>query len=152
MQDLMIVLRSGLALLPIMGGTAILLIAIQTYKVKQMEAQFADCIVRKGIVHAIEIRGPNQTRPYRHRVVTCSFQNSSDLVEIPYDSGDLEHTQAGDELSIYFYPNGTASVLAYDAGTAKAKLKKQVFAILILCAVLSLLIPAVGLMRMNQIR
>lgn len=152
MQDLMIVLRSGLALLPIMGGTAILLIALQTYKVKQMESQFCDCIVRKGTVHAIEIRGPNQTRPYRHRVVTCSFQNSSDLVEIPYDSEDLTHTKPGDEIPIYFYPNGAATVVAYDAGTAKAKLKKLVFTILILCAVLSFFIPAVGLTVMNQVR
>lgn len=150
MQDLMTILRGGLGLLPIMGGAAILLIAIQTYKVKQMGKQFADCVVRKGVVHEMGIRAPTQTRPYRHCVVVCSFSSGNDLVEIPYDSGDLKDTQGGDEIAIYFYPNGVATVVAYDANTVKKKLRQQVIVILVLCMVLSFFIPAVGLMLMNR--
>lgn len=150
MQDLMMILRGGLGLLPIMGGTAVLLIAIQTYKVKKMGKQFADCVVRKGVVREMGMREPTQQRPYRHCIVKCSFSNGSDLVEIPYDSGDLNHTQVGDEIPMYFYPNGATTVVAYDGDMVKKKLGQQIFIILILCVVLSFFIPVVGLIIKNR--
>lgn len=150
MQNLMMILRGGLGLLPITGSMAVLLIVIQAYKVKKMGKEFADCIVRTGVVQELGIREPTQLRPYRHCIAKCSFQNSSDLVEIPYDSGDLKHTQVGDEITLYFYPNGAATVVGYDEGTVKKKLGQQVITILVLCVVLSFFLPAVGLMIMNR--
>lgn len=150
MQDLAIILKGGLGLLPITGSMAMILIAIQAYKMKKMGKQFADCMVRRGVVHEIGIREPTQLRPYRHCVVKCSFQNGGDLVEIPYDSGDLKDIQAGEVIPLYFYPNGVVTVVAYDEGTVKKKLGQQVIALLVLCAVLSFFIPVVGLLLMNR--
>lgn len=152
MQTLMMVLRGALGLLPILGGTAVVLIAIQAYKVKKLGKQFADCVVRRGIVHKMEIREATQVRPYRHCVVVCSFSGGNDLVEILYDGGELDHIQLGDEIPLYFYPNGAATVVAYDADTVKKKLRKQAITIVVLCAALSFVIPTVGLMVMNLTR
>lgn len=152
MQDFTTILRGALGMLPIVGGTALLLIVILAYKVKKMGEQFADCAVRKGVVHEMAIREPTQARPYRHCVVVCSFSGGNDLVEIPYDSGDLKHTKVGDEIPLYFYPNGAATVVAYDAGTVKKKLRQQVIAIVVLCVVLSFAMPVVGFMMMNLTR
>lgn len=146
----MTILRGGLGGLPIMGVMAILLIGIQVYKVKKMGKQFADCVVRKGVVQEMGIREPTKLRPYRHCAVKCCFQNGSDTVEIPYDSGDLKHTQVGDEIPLYFYPNGAVTVVAYDENTVRKKLKQQVLVILVLCVVLSFFIPVVGLILMKR--
>lgn len=138
------VFRGSLGLLPIIGGVAILLIAIQTYKVKQMGKQFAECVVHKGIVEEMGMREPTKLRPYRHCVVVCRFASGNDVVEIPYESGDLKDTQVGDEIPLYFYENGATTVVAYDNDTVKKKLRQQVIVILVLCIVLSLFIPVVG--------
>lgn len=119
MKDWIIVLNSGLSLLPVIGILAILLIAIQVYKMKKLGKQFADCAVRKGIVQEMGIREPTKLRPYRYCFVKCSFQNSGDLIEIPYDSGDLKQAQAGDEISVYFYANASTMVVALRAHRIK---------------------------------
>lgn len=65
------------------------------------------------------IREPTKLRPYRHCFVKFSFQNSGDLIEIPYDSGDLKQTQANDEISVYFYANGSTMAVALRAHRMK---------------------------------
>lgn len=151
MENTNTLLAGGLALLPILGVVAMVLIGIQFYKLRSMGKQFADCTVRKGIVRELGMREPTKTRPYRHCAVSCSFSGGSDVVEIPYDSGDLNHVQPGDELSVYFYPNGVATVVAYDEQTVWKKFKQYVLLILVLCVVMAFLIPAVGIMTMSRI-
>lgn len=150
MKDWMIVLNGGLALLPVMVIPAILLIAIQVYKLKKMGKQFADCAVRKGIVREMGVCEPTRQRPYRHCFVKCSFQNSGDLIEIPYEGGDLKQTQVGDEIPIYFYTNGATSVVAFDESTVKKKITQQIIIIVVICLVMSFLIPVVGVMIKNK--
>lgn len=144
MQDWMLVFHGGLSLLPIMVIPAILLIAIQVYKLKQLGKQFADCTVRKGIVQEMGVREPTRLRPYRHCFVTCSFQNSSDLIEIPYESGDLNQAKVGDEIPMYFYANGSTTVVAFDENTVTKKIRQQILMVAVFCVVMSFFIPAVG--------
>lgn len=150
MQDLTMILTGGLRSLPMMGGIAVLLIVIQYFNFRKMRDQFADCIMRKGIVQEMGVRAPSKTRPYRHCFVICSFSEGDDLLEIPYESGDLNHIQEGDEISLYFYPNGVSTVVAYDEETTSKKFKQHIIIILILCTILSFLIPTVGVIMMNR--
>lgn len=150
MSNWMMILRGGLGVLPIVGGVALLLIVMQYFSFRKMGKQFSDCVVRKGIVEGMRVQEATRNRPYRHCVVTCSFSGGKDLVAIPYDNGDLKDVQTGDELSLYFYPNGVTTVVAYDEETTKKKFKQQVLRIGILCVILAFFIPAVGMLLMNK--
>lgn len=150
MENLMMILTGGLRILPLSGGLAIFIIVILYFNLRKMGNQFSDCIVRNGIVQEMGVRQPSKTHPYRHLYVICSFSNGNDFLEIPYESGDLKNTQKGDEIPLYFYPNGLVTVVGYDKETTKKKFKQQVIIILILIVVLSFLIPTIGLMAMDR--
>lgn len=137
-------LKASLALLPITGCVAVLLIVIQYRNLRKMKNQFSACTVRRGIVQELGVRAPTKMRPYQHFSVICAFPNGNDLLEIPYESGDLNQVVPGDEIPLYIYPNGVAAVVAYDEETTKKKFRQRVIIILALCAVLSFAIPAVG--------
>lgn len=150
MQVFVTSMKNGLLWLLLMGGFAALMMIIQYFNFRKMKNQFSDCILRKGVVQEMGVRAPTKNRPYQHCYVICSFSNGRDLVEIPYESGDLNHVRTGDEIPIYFYPNGAATVVAYNDETIKKKFRQHVIVILILFAVLSFFIPAVGSAILNR--
>lgn len=145
------ILAGGLSIAPVMMCLAALMIMVLYYKLQQMRKQFSDCIVRKGEILEMGIREPTKVRPYRHCYVICRFANSNDSVEIAYDGGDLDHLQVGDELPLYFYSNGVATVVAYNDENTKKKFKQQAMMILVLFAILCFFIPALGHIAMNRL-
>lgn len=144
MQDFMMYFSAGLRLLPFMGIIGLFLIVFQYFNLRRLKDQFLSCTARKAIVQEMGIREPTRMHPYRHCFVICSFSDSANSVEVPYESGDLKHVKVGDEIPLYFLPNGVTTVVAYDESTTKKKFRQQVLMILIICAVMPFLIIIVG--------